>query len=627
LYLLFSSESWKQKGGPGSCLDEESAMPRLLRSCLSLLAVLPFALPARAEPPIIAVKTPMSPPAWALLEREVLKTSAAACKEFFAKYFDERGYLQCVERWGGDDGPDDAIENCNDWPILHALGGPDFLRTMYTKAWEGHLRQYTQAKTKDVPFARDGMYYKEFPVMFDWLHNAEGLTVFCNQGLSDPRDPRLAQRLRRYAGFYTGEDAGAPNYDARHKIIRSMFNGSRGPLLRKATALDWAGDPIEVKNRFRLGHGENSYEEMLAHFKDYNDIIGDHPQNLQATSLALHAYLLTHDAKYKDWLLEYVDAWRQRILDNHGIIPTNIGLDGVIGSATGRNWYGGVYGWGFTVVVPQTGKHAHRNSHHLGLAGFGNAFLLTGDDRWIDPWRKMIDLVNAQAKKVNGKQLYPHMYGDDGWYDFTEEKYKHGAEEIWYWSMRDDDRQRLPPGGWLGFLEGKDPAYPETMLRQDLALIRKKVEAMRADTTTPDTRLADDPLPYNPAFAGNLVRLMLGGLHHGNHTLVLHARVRYFDSDGRRAGLPSDVAALVEKLGANSTTLTLVNVNQLEPKCVLIQAGGYGEHQFTDVTVDGKASAVNGRHLVVRLEPGCGARVVLGMRRYVNVPTLGFPWN
>ena len=23
--------------------------------------------------------------------------------------FDERGYLLCVERWGGDDGPDDAI--------------------------------------------------------------------------------------------------------------------------------------------------------------------------------------------------------------------------------------------------------------------------------------------------------------------------------------------------------------------------------------------------------------------------------------------------------------------------------------------------------------------------------------
>ena len=38
--------------------------------------------------------------------------------------------------------------------------------------------------------ARDGMYYKEFPVMFDWLHNGEGLTVFNLMGLADPADPR-----------------------------------------------------------------------------------------------------------------------------------------------------------------------------------------------------------------------------------------------------------------------------------------------------------------------------------------------------------------------------------------------------------------------------------------------------
>src|SRR5207249_12157542 len=161
----------------------------------------------------IRIATPMSPPPWALLEREVLRQSAAACREFFAKYFDERGYLLCVERWGGDDGPDDAIENCNDWPLLYALGAPEIVRQMYEKAWEGHLRQYTLAKTTEVPFARDGMYYKEFPVMFDWLHNAEGLAVFNLQGLSDPQDRKFQDRVRRYAGFYLNEDPDAPNYD------------------------------------------------------------------------------------------------------------------------------------------------------------------------------------------------------------------------------------------------------------------------------------------------------------------------------------------------------------------------------------------------------------------------------
>ena len=177
----------------------------------------------------LQIETPMAPPTWALLERELLRATTRACEEFFDRYFDERGYLECVERWGGDDGPDDAIENVNDWPILYALGGADSILSLFKKAWEGHLRQYTLARTTDVPFARDGMYYKEFPVMFDWLHHGEGLSVFNLEGLCDPRDARFRQRVTRYAGFYLNDDPGAPNYDPKHKIIRSLFNGSRGP--------------------------------------------------------------------------------------------------------------------------------------------------------------------------------------------------------------------------------------------------------------------------------------------------------------------------------------------------------------------------------------------------------------
>jgi hypothetical protein len=579
-----------------------------------------------AQEKLLKVTSPMSPPAWALLERQVLDASSDACREFFHKYFDERGWLLCVERWGGDDGADDAIENCNDWPILHALGGSDEVRDLYLKAWEGHLRQYTLAKTTHVPFAKEGMYYKEFPVMFDWLHNAEGLTVFQMQGLSHPRDARFLPRARRYAGFYLNEDPGAPNYDPQHKIIRSLFNGSRGPLLRKATALDWTGDPIAVKNRFRLGHGERGYDEMLAHFRDYTDIVGDHPQNLMATSLALTAYMGTGEAKYRDWILEYVGAWRQRILDNDGIIPTNVGLDGKIGSATGGKWYGGVYGWGFTVVAPQTGQPVHRNNLHLGLTGFGNAFLLTGDDRWLDPWRTMIDKINAQGKMSDGIMTYPHMYGDKGWYNFTPVRYRHGDEEIWYWSMRDADLSRLPQEGWVGFLHGKNPGFPEQALRQDLATIRQRVAGLRADTTTPDTRLSDDPLRFNPATVANLVRLAMGGLHHGNHTLVLHARLRYFDPDRRRPGLPADVAALVETMTGDETVLTLVNVSPVHPRRVILQAGAYGEHEFATVTADAAPLPINGRHFEVALAPGAGARIKLGMKRYTHPPTLAWPW-
>jgi hypothetical protein len=568
----------------------------------------------------------MSPPAWALLERQVLDASSDACREFYHRYFDDRGWLLCVERWGGDDGPDDAIENCNDWPILHALGGSDEVRRLYLKAWEGHLRQYTLARTTHVPFARDGMYYKEFPVMFDWLHNAEGLTVFQMQGLSDPHDARFLPRARRFAGFYLNEDPGAPNYDSNYKIIRSMFNGSRGPLLRKATALDWAGDPVEVKNRFRLGHGETGYDEMLAHFKDYNDIVGDHPQNLMATSLALTAYMGTGEAKYREWILDYVGAWRQRVLDNGGVIPTNVGLDGKIGSAAGGKWYGGVYGWGFTVVVPQTGQPAHRNNHHLGLTGFGNAYLLTGDDRWLEPWRRMIDTINAQGRMTEGVMTYPHMYGDKGWYYFTPEKYRHGALELWYWSMKDADLQRVSGDGWVAYLHGKNPGFPEQALRQDLETIRARAAGIRADTTTPDTRLADDALRFNPATVANLVQLAMGGLHHGNHTLVLHARLRYFDPYRRRPGLPADVAALVETMTGDETVVTLVNVNPIHPRQVIVQAGAYGEHEFTTAAAESASLSVNGPHLVVALAPGAGARIRLGMKRYAHPPSLAWPW-
>ena len=46
----------------------------------------------------------------------------------------------------------------------------------------------------------------------------------------------------------------------------------------------------------------------------------------------------------------------QRAKDNDGIIPSNIGLDGKIGGATDGKWWGGAYGWGFSPIVPMTGK-------------------------------------------------------------------------------------------------------------------------------------------------------------------------------------------------------------------------------------------------------------------------------
>ena len=154
-----------------------------------------------------------------------------------------------------------------------------------------------------MPFARDGMYYKEFPVMFDWMHNGEGFSVFFLQPLSDPDNLEMRRRMERFAGFYMGTDPQADNDDTAHRVIRSMFNGSRGPLMRKSTGPDWAGDSIEVEGRFKPGHGERNDAEMVAHFEDYNDVVGDHPLNLSTTTLAFNAFMLSGDAAYKDWLV------------------------------------------------------------------------------------------------------------------------------------------------------------------------------------------------------------------------------------------------------------------------------------------------------------------------------------
>ena len=88
---------------------------------VALLLGCAFAAPIGAHRPAgrevsIRIDSPMAPPRWARLERQLLADNVPACREFFRKYFDDRGYLQCVVRWGANDGPDDAFENFNRWP-------------------------------------------------------------------------------------------------------------------------------------------------------------------------------------------------------------------------------------------------------------------------------------------------------------------------------------------------------------------------------------------------------------------------------------------------------------------------------------------------------------------------------
>jgi hypothetical protein len=599
--------------------------PTVLASTLVLICVLPSCPPARADEVAIEIKTAMAAPRWAELQRRLLDDNVVACSEFYKRYFDDRGYLLCVTRWGANDGPDDAPENFNRWPELHALGGHDDLLTMYLKGWEGHLKQYTKARTTEVPIARQGMYYREFIVQFDWMHNGEGLQLFNRMGLSVPTDAKYVERARRFAGFYMDEDLEAKNYDPTLKLIKSMMNGSKGPMLRKATALDWAGDPFDTTGFIPL-HGEKNYREFLAHYEEYTDVVGDHFLNLVATTLPLNAYLATGEEKYRKWIVEYMDAWLTRMAKNKGIIPSKIGLDGKIGGDD-RKWWGNVYGWGFSPVNPTNGRRENRNRIPRALVGFNNALWVTGDRKYLDVWRTMMDAVNANGKLINGKMQYPTMYGDQGWYGWSGQRWNVGALELWYWSMKAEDLQRVGPQSWISFLQGKNASYPETALQADLQLIQQKLTAIRSDNSTPDTRLSDNMLALNPAAAGALIQLMLGGLPPGVDGGLLNARLRYFDPDRRRAGVPGDVGALVSEMTDTRTVVTLVNLSKSQPRTVIVQGGAYGEHLLESVTVGNKATKVNSPLLTVRLEPGCGQPLVLQMKRYAMQPTVLQPWQ
>ena len=61
---------------------------------------------------------------------------------------------------------------------------------------------------------------------------------------------------------------------------------------------------------------------------------------------------------------------------------------------------------------------------------------------------------------------------------------------------------------------------------------------------------------------------------------LLMSRLRYFDPNRERPGLPEDVAVLVEKIEKNRTVLKLINLSPIDSQDVIVQAGGFGEHLF-----------------------------------------------
>jgi len=91
----------------------------MVRTSFGITIVCLLTLPGfcSGQDKILKLTTPMTPPTWALLERQVLDASTDACREFYRRYFDERGWLLCVERWGATTVRTTPSRIDNDWPF------------------------------------------------------------------------------------------------------------------------------------------------------------------------------------------------------------------------------------------------------------------------------------------------------------------------------------------------------------------------------------------------------------------------------------------------------------------------------------------------------------------------------
>ena len=595
------------------------------RAGITCLAVCLLAVPAFPRSPI-HIDTPMAPPDWALAQWALLDANVAAAFVAADKYVDSRGWCRITPNWGAMDGADDVTETYRDLPFIYILGGPPKILALHRKIWEGHLEQYSEAREPLVAAAKEGMMYREFCPQLDWEHTGEAMVPWYWQGLALPHDPQYLIRARRFAGFYMNEDPEAPNYDPEKRIIRSLFNGSRGPLMTPAKEYEWGGNP---RPRHDPRPDQPPRTERWTRLGYTVSLRGDHPQNMLTTNLALTAYMLTGETKYRDWILDYIDAWVERADQNGGNLPSNIGLDGSIGGEWNGKWWGGVYGWNF-----RPNSASYNYIMRGARVGFGIAFLLTGEHKYINTLRNQIDNMYAQKKTIDGREMIPHKYGDEGWYGYVEKSRAGGnvnfgslpeLTDIYTWTLKDTDLPRIADEPWVQYSRGKAPGFPMDAITRDFAEIRQQVHRVRTDSNTADTRGSSD-MPVVTSVT-SLVNLMLGANDPGSGGNVLHAQVRYFDSEARRPGLPRGVGALVERVEPEGITLVLVNTNPVTSHKLIVQTGAYAEHDAHSVTIHGETNVVGDSQFAVHLSPGAGARLFLRMKRYVNQPTFAQPWD
>ena len=628
-----------------------------------------------------------APPAWALMERQLID-------------FMEKAALLAAEKYSRPDGTpygvndaDDTYEAHSYRGMFYALGASDAVRDIAVRQWSGITRLYDDGTMRGA----DESLHPKFKTQLhneyydghtdtpaDWFHMGEGNQSFYDLGLADPTNPEHGRRARRFAAMYMGEDPEAPNYDAVHKIIRSPFHGSRGPLFDADLGFaKTALDPTYYPGGVARGHAQRSNlwpivkdlednwfddekrrEEIIGLFEKIV-LNGDIPDNLSCTALVTNAYLYTGEEKYRTWVLEYTEAWMDRVRRNNGIIPDNVGPTGKIGEFRDGQWWGGWYGW--------NSRNSARNAFLAATIASECALLLTGDVGYLDLIRSQIELLLSLAKiRDDGQLLVPTRMTPDGWdnwdpmhlqwlgrlyhasmdqrdYDMITRVREGNRESDWTEMESAGDRSSGNLEARFQYYDGRFPEWPLKRLQAEYRYVAAMYEHMRCDQRDTETIIEESLWPPNPVVTKGLVQGTTGAPQSVYNGGLLRASVRYFDRERRTPGLPEDVAALVDELAADRVGVQLVNLNASESRSVIIQAGAYGEHAFTQVSwrqqdhealkrhagiwlrekigYEEKKASVDGKHIAVRLPPGASIRLDLAIKRFAHRPSYAQPWH
>jgi hypothetical protein len=631
----------------------------------------------------IAASVPLlEPPGWALAERELFDLLDHAWRRFAREFTGPDGRLNYWHTLTSRDGVDDFYETFFNWPQLYLLGGADDLLAESERHWEGVTTQLTEL----------GMLSAEYERGYDWFHQGESLLLLYFLTMADPA--RWSEHAVRFAELYV--DPAHGNYDPVLRIIRrphngsdpgraGLFDGPHYPWLDTEEKsygfpLDWlvpVGAPVPERDQ-----DPRLTTEMNARLG-----AGDTAVNLAAAGLVFNAWILTGDARYQRWIEQYVSAWRERAIANDGILPDNVGPDGVVGSQLDGRWYGGHYGWSWPHGWYSVGSAA-------GIAALAAA-TVSGDDGYLDLVRPALDALIAHGKVMAVAEsdtsipskwypqlgpavaaqtlLVPFRYSDRGWFDYNP-MLASVPMALWHHANDPADRQRLEDlrersgydwrtvrsfrskeeagheEPWFTFLAGDNPDYPEKILAAAQAQARHRLARMRAhrgdDVAEADIHLWQQS---NPVVTEALVQLTWGGpqvIYNGG---LQQARVRYYDADRRRPGLPPSVAALVSSIDPEATVVDLVNLDPDHDREVIVQAGAFGEHTIEEVRYtaceDGswvgdlydyghadpvvieRRAEVHGPWLTVRLPSSTRTRLTLRLSLRTRQPSYATPFD